>query len=69
MFLLSLTPKEIGGQHVSRKESGTQHVVPPFFFNTVSLAGSIFFFAKNTPKHEAKAVKANEFRAATASVK
>jgi uncharacterized membrane protein YbaN (DUF454 family) len=50
-------------------QSGTQHVVPPFFFNTVSFAVSIFFFAKNTPKHEAKAVKANEFRAATASVK
>ena len=74
MFLLSLTPEEIGGITILDfsccLQSGTQHVVPPFFFNTVSFAVSIFFCEKQTPKakHEGKAVKANEFRGATASV-
>jgi hypothetical protein len=37
-------------------QSDTQHVVPPFFFKTVSFA----VFGVNTPKQEIKAVKTNE---------
>jgi hypothetical protein len=44
-------------------QSGTQHVDPPLFFNTVSFAISIFF-CENTPKHEAKAVKSVDRRTA-----
>jgi hypothetical protein len=31
-------------------QSGTQHVVPSFFFNTVSFAVSIFFLRKTNTK-------------------
>ena len=46
-------------------QSGTQHVVPTFFFNTVSFAVSIFFLRKTHQNTKQKRSKPTNFEASS----